>query len=359
MEYLKDLFFQLHSIVLSLESFEIRAAVTYLLSEGRGATCNSNNAVIYSSIFEYLLRSYIKFISNNADLAEEHDGYMIKTVSDIKRCTFASVYAIRNALKVLDEVGLIVCDKGGVNNSTRLRISDLASQIIYDNYYLYTQYRDESLLEISEKREKQKEIKKDNYKRYLELLENKKNSNSVVKKTKDKSNNDCLDFDKMNEAQFDRGAIQEVFKVVSDDKERLASCYLVYLYSYYYRLYTGNTFEWDRKKYETLLGAFREYCTYDNMEICVSLTLRKVLNIKETDLGGKRNKEKIFSEKFNHDYRKDHLCNYYADLYGYQGFRFDNILNNAEYEPAHYEEQKPSLVIEMNEPMPKRLSMFF
>ena len=191
------------------------------------------------------------------------------------------------------------------------------------------------------------------------MLENKKNSNSVVKKTKDKSNNDCLDFDKMNEAQFDRGAIQEVFKVVSDDKERLASCYLVYLYSYYYRLYTGNTFEWDRKKYETLLGAFREYCTYDNMEICVSLTLRKVLNIKETDLGGKRNKEKIFSEKFNHDYRKDHLCNYYADLYGYQGFRFDNILNNAEYEPAHYKEHKPSMVIEMNEPMPKRLSMFF
>ena len=122
MEYLKDLFFQLHSIVLSLESFEIRAAVTYLLSEGRGATCNSNNAVIYSSIFEYLLRSYMKFISNNADLAEEYDGYMIKTVSDIKRCTFASVYSIRNALKVLDEVGLIVFDKGGVNNSTRLRI---------------------------------------------------------------------------------------------------------------------------------------------------------------------------------------------------------------------------------------------
>ena len=108
------------------------------------------------------------------------------------------------------------------------------------------------------------------------------------------------------------------------------------------------------------MEGFRDYYNYKNIEICVSLTLRKVLNIKETDLGGKIKMEKLFSEKFNHDYNYHHLNNYTANRDGYQGYKFDNILGIEDYYPSYYyEEQKPSLVIEMNESMPKRLSMFF
>ena len=108
-----------------------------------------------------------------------------------------------------------------------------------------------------------------------------------------------------------------------------------------------------------MMEGFRDYYNYKNREICVSLTLRKVLNIKETDLGGKIKMEKLFSEKYNHDYNYHHLNNSAADTDGYQGYKFDNILGIEEYYPSYYcEEQKPSFVIEMNESMPKRLALF-
>ena len=69
--------------------------------------------------------------------------------------------------------------------------------------------------------------------------------------------------------------------------------------------------------------------------------------------------EKLFSEKYNHDYRETDLSNYYANKNGYQGYKFDNILGIEGYYPSYYyEEQKPSFVIEMNESMPKRLALF-
>ena len=180
-------------------------------------------------------------------------------------------------------------------------------------------------------------------------------------KEKEKENKDgWRNFDKLNENPYDINNINEVFSVIRDDKERIASCYLVYLFSYYYRLYTGKDYEWDYLKHSIMMEGFRDYYNYGNREICVSLTLRKVLNIKETDLGGKIKMEKLFSEKYNHDYNYHHLNNYAANKDGYQGYKFDNILGLEEYYPSYYyEEQKPSFVIEMNESMPKRLAMFF
>ena len=161
----------------------------------------------------------------------------------------------------------------------------------------------------------------------------------------------------VNEAMYDTKKIGEVFSVIRDSDEREASCTLVYLFSYYYKLYTGNDYDWDYLKYDIMMKAVKDYYKYPNIEICISLALRKVLNIKETDLGGKIKMEKLFSEKFNHDYNYHHLNNYTANRDGYQGYKFDNILGIEGYYPSYYYEEKtPSYVEDYS--TPKRLALF-
>ena len=105
------------------------------------------------------------------------------------------------------------------------------------------------------------------------------------------------------------------------------------------------------------MDSFRDYYNYDNKEICISLTLRKVRIIKETDLGGKRKKEITFAEKYNHDYRETDLSNYYAKKNGYQGFKFDNILGVPEYSKVEYYEENTSSYVE-DYSNPERLALF-
>lgn len=367
MEQLTDLLQDLLSLISSFKSYELRTTVAYILGSG-------NVSVIASVIFEYLLNSYVSFLANNKEMAEEYDGYMVKTLKDIHTYTLCSENSIRTALERLDGAGLIDYKVGGVNNATRIKITTYAPKKIIDNFTKYIDIRDEIVSNTKDSREKQKQIKK-NKEEVKKETESKaktkseeKQKKKEAKKEEKEKKNGFIPFNRdykdvaltVNEAMYDTKKLDEVFSVVKDADERKASCYLVYLFSYYYRLYTGKDYEWDYLKYSIMMEGFRDYYNYENREICVSLTLRKVLNIKETDLGGEIKMENLFSKKYNHDYNYHHLNNYTADRDGYQGYKFDNILGLEEYYPSYYyEEQKPSMVIEMNESMPKRLSMFF
>ena len=86
MNNLTELLNELLSILKSLKEHNIITAVAYLLGGGTTA-CNA------SSIFNFLLNSYVSLIANNKDLAEKYDGYMIKTVK-------AAYCAIYRAVKV-------------------------------------------------------------------------------------------------------------------------------------------------------------------------------------------------------------------------------------------------------------------
>lgn len=367
MEQLTDLLHDLLSLISSFKSYELRTTVAYILGSG-------NVSVIASVIFEYLLNSYVSFLANNKEMAEEYDGYMVKTLKDIHTYTLCSENSIRTALERLDGAGLIDYKVGGVNNATRIKITTYAPKKIIDNFTKYIDIRDEIVSNTKDSREKQKQIKK-NKEEVKKETESKaktkseeKQKKKEAKKEEKEKKNGFIPFNRdykdvaltVNEAMYNLEKINNVFSVVKDADERKASCYLVYLFSYYYRLYTGKDYEWDYLKYSIMMEGFRDYYNYENREICVSLTLRKVLNIKETDLGGEIKMENLFSKKYNHDYNYHHLNNYTADRDGYQGYKFDNILGLEEYYPSYYyEEQKPSMVIEMNESMPKRLSMFF
>ena len=367
MNNLTELLNELLSILSSLKEHNIITAVAYLLGGGTTA-CNA------SSIFNFLLYSYVSFLANNRALADKYDGYMIKTVKDIHNYTLYGEKTIRTALKILEGANLIEYKAGGVKNATRIKITMKAPEMIRENYISFIEVRDEDTSEIKDKRDTQKllrknraEIRKASASKEESKKEEKQREKEAKKEEKEKGNGfipfnrDYKDVDlTVNEAMYDTEKIGEVFSVVKDDDERKASCTLVYLFSYYYRLYTGKDYEWDYLKYNIMMKAVKDYYKYPNIEICISLALRKVLNIKETDLGGKIKMEKLFSEKFNHDYNYHHLNNYTANRDGYQGYKFDNILGIEDYYPSYYyEEQKPSFVIEMNESMPKRLALFF
>ena len=359
MEQLTDLLQDLLSLISSFKSYELRTTVAYILGSG-------NVSVIASVIFEYLLNSYVSFLANNKEMAEEYDGYMVKTLKDIHTYTLCSENSIRTALERLDGAGLIDYKVGGAYNATRIKITTYAPKKIIDNFTRYIEIRDEIVSNTKDSREEHKQIKKNKEevkkesKAKAELKKEEKQREKEAKKEEKEKKDGWRNFKKLNENPYDIDHINEVFSVIRDDKERIASCYLVYLFSYYYRLYTGKDYEWDYLKHSIMMEGFRDYYNYRNREICVSLTLRKVLNIKETDLGGKIKMEKLFSEKYNHDYNYHHLNNSAANTDGYQGYKFDNILGIEEYYPSYYyEEQKPSFVIEMNESMPKRLALFF
>ena len=372
MEQLTDLLQDLLSLISSFKSYELRTTVAYILGSG-------NVSVIASVIFEYLLNSYVSFLANNKEMAEEYDGYMVKTVKDIHNYTLCSENSIRTALERLDGAGLIDYKVGGAYNATRIKITTYAPKKIIDNFTRYIEIRDEIVSNTKDRREEHKQIKKnkEEVKKETESKakiksEEKQREKEAKKEEKEKKNGfipfnrDYKDVDlTVNEAMYDTKKIGEVFSVVKDADEMEASCTLVYLFSYYYKLYTGNDYEWDYLKYDIMMKAIKDYYKYPNIEICISLALRKAINITKGSFGNKRKLEDIFAEKFNHDYNYYHLNNSAADTDGYQGYKFDNILGIEDYYPSYYyeersyEEQKPSLVIEKNEPMPERLAMFF
>ena len=315
MEQLTDLLQDLLSLISSFKSYELRTTVAYIHGSG-------NVSVIASVIFEYLLNSYVSFLANNKEMAEEYDGYMVKTLKDIHTYTLCSENSIRTALERLDGAGLIDYKVGGAYNATRIKITTYAPKKIIDNFTRYIEIRDEIVSNTKDSREEHKQIKKNKEevkkesKAKAELKKEEKQREKEAKKEEKEKKDGWRNFKKLNENPYDIDHINEVFSVIRDDKERIASCYLVYLFSYYYRLYTGKDYKWDYLKHSIMMEGFRDYYNYENREICVSLTLRKVLNIKETDLGGKIKMEKLFSEKYNHDYNYHQLNNYTADKYG-------------------------------------------
>lgn len=367
MNNLTELLNELLSILKSLKEHNIITAVAYLLGGGTTA-CNA------SSIFNFLLHSYVSFIANNKDLAEKYDGYMIKTVKDIHSYTLYSENSIRTSLKLLEGAKLIEYKAGGVNNATRIKITMKAPNMIRDNYISFIEVRDEGTSDIKDKRDKQKllrknkeEIRKES-KAKAELKKEEKQREKEAKEKEKEKKNGYIPFNRehknvavtVNEAMYDIEKINNVFSVVKDDDERKASCTLVYLFSYYYKLYTGNDYEWDYLKYDIMMKAVKDYYKYPNIEICISLALRKALNTAKGGLGNKKKLEDIFAKKFNHDYNYNHLNNYTADTDGFQGYKFDNILGLDEYYPSYYyEEQKPSLVIEKNDSNLQRLAKFY
>ena len=292
MEQLTDLLQDLLSLISSFKSYELRTTVAYILGSG-------NVSVIASVIFEYLLNSYVSFLANNKEMAEEYDGYMVKTLKDIHTYTLCSENSIRTALERLDGAGLIDYKVGGAYNATRIKITTYAPKKIIDNFTRYIEIRDEIVSNTKDSREEHKQIKKNKEevkkesKAKAELKKEEKQREKEAKKEEKEKKDGWRNFKKLNENPYDIDHINEVFSVIRDDKERIASCYLVYLFSYYYRLYTGKDYEWDYLKHSIMMEGFRDYYNYENREICVSLTLRKVLNIKETDLGGKIKMEKL------------------------------------------------------------------
>lgn len=365
MNNLTELLNELLSILKSFKEHNIITAVAYLLGGGTTA-CNA------SSIFNFLLYSYVSFLANNRALADKYDGYMIKTVKDIHNYTLYGEKTIRTSLKLLEGANLIEYKAGGVKNATRIKITMKAPEMIRENYISFIEVRDEGNSEENDDnnkvyllRQNREEIRKES-KAKAELKKEEKQREKEAKKEEKEKKNGYIPFNRehknvdltVNEAMYDIEKINNVFSVVKDADERKASCTLVYLFSYYYKLYTGNDYEWDYLKYSIMMEGFRDYYNYKNIEICVSLTLRKVLNIKETDLGGKMKMEKLFSEKYNHDYNYYHLNNSAANRDGYQGYKFDNILGIEDYYPSYYyEEHKPSYVEAYSNP--ERLALFF
>ena len=361
MTYLPDLLFILQYLINSFEYYEIRLAVSSLLGEGNFGT----NA---AEVFEYLLRSYISFLIKHNNYAVKYNGFMEKATKEIHSDTLVSLTPIKSIVKSLSDNELIDLKRGGLNNSYIIRINEKCIVILYEslkklydsNGKKFDKSINNDISDVINSITASKKICDEEY------IARKAEEKQKKKEEKEKRNG-FIPFNReykdvavtVNEAMYDIEKINNVFSVVKDADERKASCYLVYLFSYYYRLYTGKDYEWDYLKYSIMMEGFRDYYNYKNIEICVSLTLRKVLNIKETDLGGKIKMEKLFSEKYNHDYNYHHLNNSAADRDGYQGYKFDNILGIEDYYPSYYyEEQKPSFVIEMNESMPKRLALF-
>ena len=363
MTYLQDLLFILQYLINSFDYYEIRLAVSSLLGEGNFGT----NA---AEVFEYLLRSYISFLIKHNNYAVKYNGFMEKATKEIHSDTLVSLTPIKSIVKSLSDNELIDLKRGGLNNSYIIRINEKCIVILYEslkklydsNGKKFDKSINNDIPDVINSITASKKICDEEY--IARKAEEKQKKKEAKKEEKEKKNG-FIPFNRehknvavtVNEAMYDIEKINNVFSVVKDADERKASCYLVYLFSYYYRLYTGKDYEWDYLKYSIMMEGFRDYYNYDNREICVSLTLRKVLNIKETDLGGKMKMEKLFSEKYNHDCRETDLSNYYANNNGYQGFKFDNILGVPEYSKVEYFEENTSSYVE-DYSTPKRLALF-
>ena len=362
MTYLPDLLFILQYLINSFDYYEIRLAVSSLLGEGNFGT----NA---AEVFEYLLRSYISFLIKHNNYAVKYNGFMEKATKEIHSDTLVSLTPIKSIVKSLSDNELIDLKRGGLNNSYIIRINEKCIVILYEslkklydsNGKKFDKSINNDISDVINSITASKKICDEEY------IARKAEEKQKKKEEKEKKNG-FIPFNRdykdvavtVNEAMYDTEKIGEVFSVVKDADERKASCTLVYLFSYYYKLYTGNDYEWDYLKYDIMMKAVKDYYKYPNIEICISLALRKALNIAKGSFGNKRKFEDIFAEKYNHDYNYHHLNNYTANTDGYQGYKFDNILGLEEYYPSYYyEEQKPSLVIEKNEPMPERLALFF
>ena len=360
MTFVQDLLLILLYLKKSFEYYEMRLAVSSLTGEG-------NFGINSGEVFEYLLRSYISFLVKHNDYAIKYNGFMEKSSKEIHNDTNVPITPIPRIINSLAECGLIDINRGGRNNSYLIRINENCIGILYEaleeSYNAKGKKFNKSISnDIYDTVSAITSTKKVCDEEYLARREEEKQKRKEKQKNKEKENSTnnilrSISFDKLNENPYDIDNIGKFFSVIKDEKERLASCYLVYLFSYYYQLYTGKDYEWDYEKYSILMDSFRDYYNYDNKEICISLTLRKVLNIKETDLGGKRKKEITFAEKYNHDYRETDLSNYFANKNGYQGFKFDNILGVPEYSKVEYFEENTSSYVE-DYSNPERLAMF-
>lgn len=366
MTYLQDLLFILQYLINSFDYYEIRLAVSSLLGEGNFGT----NA---AEVFEYLLRSYISFLIKHNNYAVKYNGFMEKATKEIHSDTLVSLTPIKSIVKSLSDNELIDLKRGGLNNSYIIRINEKCIVILYEslkklydsNGKKFDKSINNDISDVINSITASKKICDEEY--IARKAEEKQKKKEAKEKEKEKKNG-YIPFNRehknvavtVNEAMYDTKKIGEVFSVVKDADERKASCTLVYLFSYYYKLYTGNDYEWDYLKYDIMMKAVKDYYKYPNIEICISLALRKAINIAKGSFGNKKKFEDIFAEKFSHDYTSHHLNNSAANSDGYQGYKFDNILGIEDYYPSYYyEEQKPSLVIEMNESMPKRLALFY
>ena len=363
MTYLQDLLFILQYLINSFDYYEIRLAVSSLLGEGNFGT----NA---AEVFEYLLRSYISFLIKHNNYAVKYNGFMEKATKEIHSDTLISLTPIKSIVKSLSDNELIDLKRGGLNNSYIIRINEKCIVILYESLKkLYDsngkKFNKSINNDISDVINSITASKKICDEEYIARKAEEKQKKKEAKKEEKEKKNGFIPFNRdykdvavtVNEAMYDTEKIGEVFSVVKDADERKASCTLVYLFSYYYKLYTGNDYEWDYLKYDIMMKAVKDYYKYPNIEICISIALRKVLNIKETDLGGKIKMEKLFSEKYNHDYNYHHLNNYAADAYGYQGYKFDNILGIEKYYPSYYYEEKIPSYVEDYSTL-KRLALF-
>ena len=159
----KNIRSKLHSLLSSLDQYEIMPAVITILGEGSVAS-------VAAVVFYDILVSYIHFLYHQMKLVYKYDGYMVKTVSDIHIDTLIGEKQIRNALKKLKEYGLIDTKTRGNNNHTTIKVNVECVDLIEKAYEKFKMERDKKIEDKKDRISRQLDARKERYNLFLKNL---------------------------------------------------------------------------------------------------------------------------------------------------------------------------------------------
>ena len=212
-----------------------------------------------------LYLQYITALINNRESVERHNGYIISSYEVLSAESSIPVETLRKDMGFLEGRYLIVSKRASEGIKFMLNMNNIFD-FIEESRDLYS-----TKVNGVKKRSEEKRISKKN-----NLREKAEERTKII-------------------AEIDSNDLDSLTKVLGEEDG-----WFVYLFTHYYRRYTGMDYEWASIKFNTLKGGWKGKLHRRYTEFGLSRALKVALN--DTS---KRPLEKIWRENFDADFNTD------------------------------------------------------
>lgn len=214
-----------------------------------------------------LYTQYISELYKNRETVERHDSYIVRTLEGLSVLTGASEEIISEDLAFFEGRYLIKYKKGfGIRYQVNLeRYKDFIEEARDE----YTSFKESRFKEIEKKR---------------------KRTSNALKDIADMVTRIILEVD-----PTDLESLKKAFGEANED-----DAWLMYLFTYYYKRYTGEDYVWTLPKLNALKSGWEGSLYKRYAEFGLSRALKLALETK-----GNRHLEKVWCENFNGDFNTD------------------------------------------------------
>ena len=212
-----------------------------------------------------LYLQYITALINNRDSVERHNGYIASSYEVLSAESSISIETLRKDMGFLEGRYLIVSNKADHGIKFKLNMDKIFDFI--------EEARDVYKTKVNGARKTSEENRT---KRISNLKEKAKERTKII-------------------AEIDSNDLNSLIKVLGEEDG-----WFVYLFTHYYKRYTGMDYEWTSIRFNTLKGGWKGKLYRRYTEFGLSRALKEALNDKS-----KTHLEIIWRERFNPDFNTD------------------------------------------------------